>query len=266
MPAKKKVYVSDGYNSYASWLEKLGWRVCTKRENADLILFAGGQDIDPSLYGVAREKSRFSSKYLYRRDKVEKADWEFAQKNGIKTFGTCRGIQLITCLNGGTLIQDINHPGGHSMYTFDHQKLITNSLHHQMCNPFNLPKEDYHILAWCPKGFSSEYTMYNDPNFEVPEDFLEPELIFYPKTNSIGMQGHPESLWEESLLLGWVRDIFVEFWEDTLLNHINNVPAAPVEPFVLPKENERKEEKLALPVGSSAGMEWGDDNYAFDDF
>ncbi len=70
----------------------------------DGILFSGGVDIAPFLYG--QDPDMECDKYFLHRDHMEIALYREARKKGIKILGICRGHQLINVACGGDLIQD----------------------------------------------------------------------------------------------------------------------------------------------------------------
>ena len=72
---------------------------------ADGFLFAGGVDLDPSLYG--EEKINDTVEVDEMRDRLETAGIKSALATGKPIFGICRGIQSVNVGMGGTLIQDI---------------------------------------------------------------------------------------------------------------------------------------------------------------
>ena len=83
-----------------------------KRETyADLVsrcdgfFFAGGVDIEPSLYG--EEKHARCGEIDGLRDECELLAMEEIVKTGKAVLGVCRGIQLMAVATGGTLWQDI---------------------------------------------------------------------------------------------------------------------------------------------------------------
>lgn len=105
-------------------------------KDAKLIIFPGGEDINPQLY--TNEKLRIH--YSPRRDDHEITIFKEARKRNLPIFGVCRGHQLINVLLGGKLIPDlptegIFHAGGHTVTwrpEWDEFNLPTvNSLHHQ---------------------------------------------------------------------------------------------------------------------------------------
>lgn len=166
----------------------------------DIILFEGGTDISPSLYGEKPSwRCQFPNKY---RDYEEVELFKRGLVAGCSFIGICRGAQLITALLGGKLIQHVyNHESAHVM-TINQipeiagfsagQKIVTSSLHHQMMNPFVLPKSEYQILAECPKDFAKAYLGEKADPIELPKDFVEPEIVWYPKAKALCIQGHPE--------------------------------------------------------------------------
>ena len=117
----------------------------------DLVIFPGGCDISPSIYGGNPKKSYG---FNPNRDRVEIAVFQQCYEVGASMFGICRGLQLILALHGARLIQDIQppHPPYHRLkyHTASiYQKLIgeyTNSLHHQGVHIKSLP-ENFKLVA-----------------------------------------------------------------------------------------------------------------------
>jgi len=72
----------------------------------DGVLLAGGEDVDPALYG--EEKMYENVKVNRRRDDFELKLLADAQTAALPVFGICRGLQLINVKFGGTLHQDLN--------------------------------------------------------------------------------------------------------------------------------------------------------------
>lgn len=70
----------------------------------DGIIFSGGKDISPALYG---EKPISAVDSNLNRDKWEIKLLELALEKGIPVLGICRGMQLINIVLRGTLYQDI---------------------------------------------------------------------------------------------------------------------------------------------------------------
>lgn len=74
-------------------------------QRLDAVLFSGGADIHPRLYG--KEPARHLGATDDARDDFEVALYHAARKLGKPVFGICRGLQLINALEGGTLHQHL---------------------------------------------------------------------------------------------------------------------------------------------------------------
>ena len=78
-------------------------------EDFDGVLFAGGEDVDPELYG---ELKRHGSVRASRaRDEFEFSLLDRALEQRLPILGICRGIQMINVRFGGTLYQDLKDDG-----------------------------------------------------------------------------------------------------------------------------------------------------------
>ena len=160
----------------------------------DVIYYGGGTDVNPELYG---EKLHFFSAQpdKFRDEYEQKIFHEFSSK--VKGFiGVCRGSQFLTVMNGGKLVQHIGmaHCGAHQIITNEGALMKVTSTHHQMMYPFNLPAEDYKILATPNPDHISRCYQRGDGHGEyVGKDIpVEPEIVWYPKSKSLCIQGHPE--------------------------------------------------------------------------
>ena len=71
----------------------------------DGLLFPGGPDIDPALYG--EEKLPACGLTVPRRDAMELRLFRMALETDKPVFGICRGLQLFNAALGGTLWQDL---------------------------------------------------------------------------------------------------------------------------------------------------------------
>lgn len=107
---------------------------------AELVIFSGGEDINPNIYG---ERNHGSYGVNQRRDEIEIEVYERAKAAGKRMLGVCRGHQLLMALNGGKLVQNIfpGHPGWHTVDVLHDAPLLAsvNSLHHQGITPENVP-------------------------------------------------------------------------------------------------------------------------------
>ena len=74
-------------------------------DTLDGVIFAGGPDIDPALFGQAVDPDCGRINRL--RDDLELALFAECARRKLPAFGICRGIQLINVAMGGTLIQHV---------------------------------------------------------------------------------------------------------------------------------------------------------------
>ena len=83
----------------------------------DGLLFTGGQDVSPQLYGEERRPA--CGELCPARDALERELLNRALEQDKPILGICRGLQFLNAALGGTLYQDLptEHPSGtgHSM-------------------------------------------------------------------------------------------------------------------------------------------------------
>lgn len=176
-----------GYDkSVARIFKKRDWAI---NENPfiskpDIFVFTGGQDIHPQFYG--QKLSSRTHKPSLNRDLME---WGFANAfPEIPKVGICRGGQLLNILNGGFLWQHIEggHNHHHDMIELATGRIIkTSSLHHQLMSPTNEAEIICVSSTRCHKRYKDSDLVY------IPNDD-DPEVIWYPKTKCLCLQGHPE--------------------------------------------------------------------------
>ena len=140
------------HESFFSWFTHLSDDLEVVRNNThyDLIIFTGGADINPAIYG---QDAHPSTHFLQERDDSEMSVFntilidEGSVRNIItdRVLGVCRGHQLLNAGFGGTLYQDLysigkEHEGTHKIkwkddvgYDISPIKKFTciNSMHHQ---------------------------------------------------------------------------------------------------------------------------------------
>lgn len=170
-------------------------------ESFDLVLFTGGEDISPDLYGHTSPKGRCWSNKA--RDAFEVRVFEKAVEHGIKMTGICRGLQFLNVMAGGKMIHHLDRHSGatHDMDTANGERLRVNSLHHQMVV---LP-ETAHLIGWSTERRSEEYIGDEDRAVEAPE--YEVEAAIFPRINAAGVQYHPEMMPETSRGFKWYQEL-----------------------------------------------------------
>jgi hypothetical protein len=200
----RNIYVVGYGASYANWMQG---ELVPEMEDADLVVFTGGEDISPALYGKQANRSTWFSS---RRDTFEVAEFEKARKLDKKLIGICRGAQLFCALAGGILVQDQRHPFIHPMLTKDGREVLTSSMHHQRMYPWGGKKPRFVLLAWAPAGYSP-YSHGESKTDNMKDDKPEPEVVLFPDIKGLAIQGHPEmaypaeSPWEHSFI-GYCRE------------------------------------------------------------
>ena len=203
----KKIKVFSLSISSADWLT-FPHEFTNKPQEADLAIFPGGADINPAIYNQ-RPNPRTS--WWERVDDMQIHAFEALRQDCLK-FGICRGLQLLCALSGGKLIQDVTHHAGgsHNIETIDGFNMQITSCHHQMIYPFDMNKDDYQILAWANPSLSRHYYGEETTNIQLPENFVEIEMCWFPKTKSLGVQGHPEWMSRTSGLVQYLNNLILE--------------------------------------------------------
>lgn len=187
----RKIYVIGSGKNYANWMQG---DLVEEMEDADLVVLTGGEDINPALYD---DNVGQYTIYNDNRDKYELGEIKKAVSLKKPIIGICRGLQLMAAINGAKLIQHMQHPHKHLIKFYDGSKEYTNSLHHQMVKPFNLPADKYFVIAYA-ESLSKIYLNGNNNDTIMKRDSsaqdIECEIVYFPEYNMLGIQGHPEML------------------------------------------------------------------------
>jgi putative glutamine amidotransferase len=197
---KQTIYVDViGPYVYGKWLHSDRYeykiRKLADNEPTDLVIFTGGSDVSPHLYHESPHCNTVSNEV---RDRKEVKIFEACADEDVPMVGICRGSQFLTVMNGGKLIQDVGgHAIGapHRITLFDGSHALIASTHHQMHYPFDLQEDEYKILGWSTEKLGKGTYMMNDTtrlNALNVDGFIESEVIHFPYTRSLGIQGHPE--------------------------------------------------------------------------
>lgn len=211
-----KVYVVGGDISYVNlFLNKI--EIVEDIPSADVILFTGGEDVYPDNYN---EETGKYTHYNKARDNSEIALFQESRKYNKFMVGICRGSQILTILSDGSLIQHVtNHAitGTHKIHLINEDVDIDiTSTHHQMMFPFWMKKDSYQILAKAKIDLSTTYLNGDDEEKSIPSDFVEPEIVYYNKTNCLCIQGHPEYMSKKSSAVKYINVLIREYLEDTV--------------------------------------------------
>jgi gamma-glutamyl-gamma-aminobutyrate hydrolase PuuD len=183
-------------------------------DDLDAVLLWGGADISPSTYD--EKPIAYSGPTLpSTRDLFE---WEIlrqAMDLKIPVIGVCRGAQLACAFAGGKLIQDVsNHSVNHYITTFDDEEFFVSSSHHQMMYPY---LTDHELLAWSTRHLSRHYEPKTWYSAELENrQVKEPEVVYFPVTNTLAVQCHPE--WHTDKQGRDFNDWFINLIKTKLLN------------------------------------------------
>jgi gamma-glutamyl-gamma-aminobutyrate hydrolase PuuD len=156
-------------------------------EKADLVIFTGGQDVDPVLYGEERHRLTAISTV---RDASDLKLYELCLELGIPMFGVCRGAQFLSVMNGGKLFQDVDgHTGDHGLYDLTSNRVlnVVSSVHHQMV----MDNKDGGMEIIAITTNRSTRRIVNNTLTQTGSN-RDIEAFFYPDTCCLGVQGHPE--------------------------------------------------------------------------
>ena len=165
-------------------------------EICDGFLFVGGPDIEPWRYG--QELLPECGAQNVQRDAMEWKLLEAALAANKPVLGVCRGIQMLNCVLGGTLYQDIP-----SQYETD--------LTHAMPQPpYNRTAHPIRIVEGTPLAELSPLEGVNSRHHQAVLDLapgLMPmayasdgilEAVWMPEKDFVwAVQWHPEAFWEE---------------------------------------------------------------------
>ena len=159
-------------------------------QDNDILIVWGGADISPSLYGKPVSSRTHGDAKPSNRDVTEWNLMKRAVALGVPIIGVCRGAQMLCALAGGTLFQHVNNHGGtHAVQTKENGYFITNSIHHQMMNPWSVEHE---MLASIRIPRSNVHIDVED-SLDVAE---EPEYVYFPTVKGHAIQWHPEGMME----------------------------------------------------------------------
>jgi gamma-glutamyl-gamma-aminobutyrate hydrolase PuuD len=181
MNMSKVFIVGMDYEIYRMFIDN-SWQVVERAEDADLLQFTGGSDVDPSLYGEERHPTTYSDP---ERDAYE--SHFFRTWYGSKPMaGICRGGQFLNVMCGGKLWQDVDgHAGVEDHLAFclwDKSYYYVTSTHHQMM----IPGADAELLMVARE--SSYRESGNSFNYNVMSTDIE--AVKYD--NILCFQPHPE--------------------------------------------------------------------------
>lgn len=231
---RPKAYILGGGLEYIRLFYSLACDGAKDLDEADFVVFTGGEDVDPQLYGeVAMKKTNFNS----HRDMKEAAVYKAALERELPMVGICRGGQFLNVMNGGKMWQHVTQHaigGTHKAFVqvapFQKGKkpreVQVTSTHHQMMIPAKhgmvLLTADEALEKLSP-GYEKVGKHKDDPDIEA---------VFYDKTNCLCFQPHPEFRSAPAECV----DLFEEFMDN----------------FIYPNTPLKRNERANAPKGKPA--------------
>lgn len=214
----RQLKVYDFLNGSGNYWRGHGFDVVTSLGKADILCLNGGADIGTEIYGevpIGGDGTYYDSpRRKTRRDELEIEQYHLAKQQGKFIFGICRGAQLITCLEGGSLWQHVTkHYGDHPITdVFTNENYRTTSIHHQMMRPpENVPHQVIAVTSLSDYKVSErdEWRKY----LSKDDHSIDPEIVWYPDSRALCVQGHPEYA-SKSDFASYCTRLVKHLWED----------------------------------------------------
>lgn len=176
-----KVYIEDDDEGVAKLFAKKGFTISKDEDDADLIVFTGGADVSPHIYGETKLPCTHSD---YPRDL--KCGELYKKFEGKMKIGICRGAQFLNVMNGGKMYQDVDqHTQKHVMFTLKGENLgEVTSTHHQMM----IPSPVGIVLAVAEESFRRQRAA----GTVIGSFRDDTEVVRYASSDSFCFQPHPE--------------------------------------------------------------------------
>lgn len=186
-----KVFIINSSKPYEDMINNTeDWSTVSNMEMADVVLFTGGEDVNPALYGRGKHPKTIVNE---KRDEEEVKLYEQAQEMGLACIGICRGAQFLAVMNGAKLVQDMDgHTEPHMTKLFGFPKdVMVSSTHHQMMMP---DANTNHMVLMRNKALTT-YKESCSPRgvvYSCTNSLEDIECVFYPDTDTLCFQPHPE--------------------------------------------------------------------------
>jgi putative glutamine amidotransferase len=179
----------------------------------DGILFAGGNDLNPELYG--EDTHPLTVKVSPARDRVETMLMGWALADNKPLFAICRGFQLLNVHLGGSLYQDLSlqltgvsdhelslHEEDYTLIAH-HLKVLPESLLSKLINSTEIDANSRHHQGIKVQAESLRAVAWSEDG--VVEALEHPNKSFV-----LGVQCHPESLYQSDEKWASVFQAFIK--------------------------------------------------------
>lgn len=164
---------------------------------ADVVIFPGGPDVNPSLYG---EEKHPTTHFWDERDALFQKVYNLVKRPDTLKIGICGGGQFLNVMNGGKMFQDVDshaRAGEHSMWYspypnaegcyLDGSRWQVTSTHHQMMigNP-----DTAELWGWAKE--STARARGSQLHVLRKNSEVDTEILWYPQSSCLCFQPHPE--------------------------------------------------------------------------
>ncbi|MBR1735882.1 MAG: gamma-glutamyl-gamma-aminobutyrate hydrolase family protein [Firmicutes bacterium] len=204
-------------------------------KDVDIVLFTGGEDISPTLYLVPEEWHGIEEEkdYNAERDVSDYLTMSYCLDEDIPVLGFCRGMQMLSVISGGEVIQDIptyfSEQGVEYDYQHRNQKETPDSYRDYAPHEVVVENDSIlydmvgtELLTGCPSWHHQAVksvdntplavTGYTDTNGIKMIEAVERT----DKTFAVGLQFHPEAAVVKNIDNAENRADFLDY--DTALN------------------------------------------------
>ena len=187
-----KIFIEGGGFHYTTMFIGRGYEVVPDLEQAELVCFTGGADVNPSYYG---EQPHPQTHFSAIRDEDCFKIFNHCIKNDVPMVGICRGAQFLCVANGGSLWQHVDNHAIHGSHkaqdVLQGYELNVTSTHHQMMRPEGVEGIDFEVLLTANMSFRKEKVVDGTP-VGMLSSTPDVEACMWQATKSLGFQPHPE--------------------------------------------------------------------------
>ena len=182
-----RVCIVDGGFAYYELVKKLGHSPVMDISIAEMVMFTGGADVSPHIYGDKKHKETYASEW---RDGKEIEIFKRTVALGIPMVGICRGGQFLNVMSGGRMYQHVDKHAtgaGHEITDLlSGETVLVSSTHHQMM----MPSPRGLLVASSTLLGTREW--YEGEIFKKDVSEEDIEVVYYEHTRSLCFQPHPE--------------------------------------------------------------------------
>lgn len=192
-PTKKqpKVFVVGNSSYMIDRLVALFGDHVSQPEDANVMLFTGGADITPAMYGETGVHSRTTT-HLNRDAEEILAFYRHSLTLGNASVGICRGAQFLSVMNGCKLWQDVdNHRIEHDLKDLESGNTyrVTSNHHQQIRFPVKKNKTAKLLAVGV---FEGKPTTKESSTTKTITDTPDIEAMWFSDTSCLAYQPHPE--------------------------------------------------------------------------